>query len=172
VRDKFFSITFLILLLAAAAFSQIRGPAETVTAFYKYSNARSTIFDRRHIESRKQWYTPEFYTAFRTLLRKDQGQLKKHPTDKPFFGDGLDFRPLNEACDVNGKQYYRRRSIGRTIIKKNRADVDVRFAYPKSCTIEPIVWRIRLWKVSGKWLIADQIYEDGSTLTKDMSEHR
>jgi hypothetical protein len=162
----------LTLLSTFAVFSQTLGPAETVSAFYKYSDARSSTFDRRHIESRKQWYTPQLYQAFRIQLRKDQAHLKKHPTDKPFFGDGLDFQPLNEACDVNGKRVNRRRSVGRTNIRQNRADVNVRFAYPKGCAIEPIIWRFRLWKVGGKWLIGDQIYEDGSTLTKDINENK
>src|SRR4051812_33250648 len=100
MKANIISIAFLILVSSTAVFSQTRGPAETVKAFYKYSNARSDIFDRRHIESRKQWYTPGLYQAFLNQLRKDQAHLKKHPTDKPFFGDGLDFQPLNEACDV------------------------------------------------------------------------
>jgi hypothetical protein len=161
----------LILLFATAALSQAAGPAETVRAFYRFSNARSSVFSRRHIESRKRWYTPELYRLFIEALRKENAFLKQHPDEKPFFGDGLDFRPLQEPCHANGKAYDRSQSITRTDAKHNQAYVDVNFAYPKACTEEPIVYRVQLKRLSGRWLIDDWIYSDGTTLTRDMKEN-
>ena len=124
------------------------GPEDTVKAFYKFSNSRSSIFNRRHIESRRQWYTPALYREFLAQLREDQIHLKTNPTDKPIFGDGLDFRPLDEPCESNGRSYRRYQTISRRVIEKNRAYIDVRFAYPKACTgIEPIYYRVGLSRI-------------------------
>lgn len=172
MKIRIVSITFLILIFAVAAFAQTNGPAETVKAFYKYSNARSSTFNKRHIESRKQWYTPALYKAFLVQLREDRAFLKKNPTDKPFFGDGLDFRPLDEPCEANGRSYRRSQTVSRASTGKTRSYVDVKFAYPKACTEEPIYYRVNLWKVNGKWLISDWTYSDGKTLTREMKGNR
>lgn len=162
----------LILLFATAALSQTAGPAQTVRAFYRFSNARSSVFNRKHIESRKRWYTPELYRLFLEALRKENAFLKQHPDEKPFFGDGLDFHPLHEPCHANGKAYDRSQSITRTDVKDNRAYVEVKFAYPEACTEEPIYYRVQLKKLSGKWLIDDWTYSDGTTLTRDIKENQ
>jgi hypothetical protein len=157
---------------AAAVFAQNPGPEETVKAFYKYSNARSSTFNGRHIELRKQWYTPALYNAFRAQLREDRAYLKKNPTDKPFFGDGLDFMPLDEPCEANGKSYRRSWSVSRRDIRKIRAYIDVKFAYPKECNIEPVYYRVGLQQIGGKWLIDDWTYSTGMTLRREMREHK
>lgn len=172
MKTRIISIALLLLIPASAAFSQSRGPAETVKAFYAYSNARSSTFNKRHIESRKKWYTPALYKAFVAHLRDQQAYLKKNPTDKPYFGDGLDFRPLDEPCEANGKSYNRAQSISRVSNGKARSYVDVKFAYPKACTEEPIYYRVNLQKVNGKWLIADWTYSSGMTLTREMRENK
>jgi hypothetical protein len=164
---------FLLFANAGTLKAQTRTPAETVHDFYKFSDSRSAIFDRRHIELRKRWYTPALYRAFLDQLREDAVYLKQHPTDKPFFGDGLDFRPLDEPCEVNGRSYRRARTISPLSIQKNRAVVAVRFAYPAACTtvFERIVYRVHLVKFGNNWLIDDLAYPGGSTLRSDMRGH-
>ena len=170
-----FALTAVLILSAASvAMAQTPGPSETVRAFYMYSNARSSTFNRRHIELRKKWYSPDLYAEFLKELSEEAAHLKANPTDKPFFGDGLDFRPLDEAC-VEGERTYRRiQSIGRTEINRSVANVEVKFAYPKACTsiTESISYQVNLKKVGGKWLIADWTYPEGSTLVTDMREHK
>lgn len=165
-------IASFVLLWAASALSQTSGPAATVQAFYRFSDARSPIFNRKHIESRKRWYSPELYRLFLEELRKEETFLKQHPDEKPFFGDGLTFRPLDEPCQANGKSYKRSQSISRTEAGQNRAYVDVKFAYPKECTEPPIVYRINLRKLGGRWLIDDVTYSNGMTLTREMKENK
>ena len=104
--------------------------------------------------------------------RRGRRFLKKHPTEKPFFGAGLDFRPLDEPCEANGKHYRRSQTITRTEAGRNRAYVDVEFAYPKACREEPIVYRVHLRKLRGKWLIDDWTYSSGMTLTREMKENK
>ena len=161
-----------VLLSATAALAQRAGPTKVVHDFYSFSNARSAIFNRQHIESRKRWYTRELYRLFLDELREQTDFLKQHPDEKPFFGDGLDFRPLPEPCQANGKEYNRSQRIFRTDVNDNSAYVDIEFAYPEPCTEEPVYYRVRLQRVNGSWLIDDWIYSDGTTLTRDMKENR
>jgi hypothetical protein len=170
--SKIIAIVLLILISPVAAFAQAIGPAETIKAFYKYSDAHSSTFNRRHLESRKGWYTPALYQAFLAHLRDEQAYLKKNPTNKPFFGDGLDFKPLNESCNESGRTYRRMQSISRRTIWKMRAYIDVRFAYPAPCKVAPVDYRVKLEKIHGKWLISDWIYSSSVTLTQEMRENR
>ena len=169
---RLFLLLAFVIIAAHAVPAQGLGPAETVRAFYKLSNARSSIFNRRHIEVRKSWYTPDLQKAFLAQLLEDEEYLKANPTDKPHFGDGLTFRPLDEPCDVGERSYKRIQSIGRTEINRLRAEVEVKFAYPQACTLKlaPIVYRVNLQKIGGKWLIADWTYDDGSTLVGDIKK--
>lgn len=164
MRAKIITITFLLLISTTAAFAQTLGPEETVKAFYRYSNARSSTFNGRHIRSRKQWYTPALYDAFQAALRADLAYLKANPTDKPKFGDGLTFGPLDEPCVINGKQHRRKRSIDDVSTKKTRSEVYVKFTYPKACGIIPVTYQISLQKIRGKWLI-DNFSTFGRSLT-------
>lgn len=164
-------IASFVLLCGATTLSQSLGPAATVQAFYKFSNARSAVFNRKHIESRKRWFSPELYRLFLEELRKEEAFLRQHPDEKPFFGDGLTFRPLDEPCQADGKSHQRVQSISRTESGKNRAYVDVKFAYPQACTEKPITYRINLKKVGGRWLIDDLTYSNGMTLAREMREN-
>ena len=164
--------TSFVLLCGATVLSQTLGPAETVQAFYRFSNARSAVFNRKHIESRKRWYTPDLFRLFLEELRKEEVFLKLHPDEKPFFGDGLSFRPLDEPCHANDKSYQRSQSITRTESGQKRAFVDVKFAYPKVCIEEPIYYRVNLRRLGGKWLIDDWTYSSGMTLSREMKENK
>ena len=167
---KIFLSTFFVAFAAAIAVGQVATPDGAVRAFYAYSNARSSTFNRRHVELRKKWYTPELYAAFVKQLEEDQAYLKAHPTDKPFFGDGLDFRPLDEPCNVGDRSYKRIQSISRTQVIRSRGEVDVTFAYPGACTTggDPIIYTVLLQKVGKQWLIGDWKYPEGSTLLGEM----
>lgn len=169
-----FVLVTIIAFASVVALTQTTAPDATVRAFYAYSNSRSSTFNRRHIELRKKWYTQALYREFLQELQDEKAQLKDNPTDKPFFGDGLHFSPLREACEANGRHYQRFHTIGRASVKNNRAGVAVRFRYPKACTsdTETITYQVRLERVGGKWLIADWIYPDGSTLLHAMRQHK
>lgn len=154
------------LLFLTASFASSQTPQATVRAFYAYSNSHSSTFNLRHIESRKQWYTPALYKALRKQLSDDAANLKENPDEKPLFGDGLTFRPLDEPCQVGEQSYKRVQNVGRTEIIKSTATVDVTFAYPKACVpaIEPILYQVNLKRSGGKWLIDNFTFDDGSTL--------
>ena len=172
VRIAHLVATFSILILAATGMSQSSSPAPTVKDFYKFSDAHSDLFNRRHIELRKRWYTPRLYRIFREELQRQTDMLKSHPTDKPFFGDGLDFRPRDEKCQANGRTYGFAQMIGEQFIRHNVATVEVRWAYPLVCHDGPVRYRLVLRKVGGRWLIDDLIYDDGSSLALATKNHR
>lgn len=172
MKTRVISIAILVVVCAGTILPQTIGPAQTVNSFYKFSNARSALFNRKHIESRKRWYTPDLYRLFLEELTEEEAFLKQNPTEKPFFGDGLSFRPLDEPCEANGKQYRRSQRITRTEAGRNRAYVDVEFAYPKACKLEPVVYRVHLRKLWGKWLVDDWTYSSGMTLTREMKENK
>jgi hypothetical protein len=171
---KAFLSVVIIAITSLVALGQSAAPDATVRAFYAYSNARSSTFNRRHIELRKKWYTPALYAAFLKQLQEDEAYLKSNPGDKPFFGDGLDFRPLDERCEVGDRSYKRVQSVYRSQMTTSRAEVEVKFAYPAACThgYQPIIYKVNLQKVGGKWLINDWTYEDGRTLIGEMKSHK
>jgi hypothetical protein len=158
------------LLVLTATFAYSQTPQATVRAFYAYSNSHSSTFNLRHIESRKQWFTPALYKALRKQLSDDAANLKVDPDQKPLFGDGLTFRPLDEPCQVGERSYKRVQTVGRTEIIRSTATVDVTFAYPKACVpaTEPILYQVNLRRIGGRWLIDNFTYDDGSTLIGDM----
>lgn len=172
MKTKLILLAITFLLATSAAFSQGTEPQITVREFYTYSNARSSTFNRRHVELRKKWYTAELYKALIAQVDEDAAYLKKNPTDKPYFGDGLTFRPLDEPCQVGERSYKRVQNVGRTEILNSAATVDVSFAYPKACVpaIAPVVYKVNLKRVGGKWLIDDWTYDDGSTLVGEMKK--
>ena len=112
MKEAILFVAIMVALLAVPAYAQSRGPADTVKAFYRFSSSHSNVFDRRHIELRKNWYTKELYQLLLDQLQKDEANLRAHPTDKPFFGDGLDFEPLHELCYAGGKSYPYARCVG------------------------------------------------------------
>src|SRR5262245_25795757 len=82
-------IGFALLSLTVAA--QTNSPVAAVNTFYKYDRLHSQIFNRRNIDARKQWFSPELYALFQYELKREAAYLKKNPSDKPYFGDGLPF---------------------------------------------------------------------------------
>ncbi|HEV8593617.1 MAG TPA: hypothetical protein VGQ55_16040, partial [Pyrinomonadaceae bacterium] len=125
-----------------------------------------------NLDSRKRWLSPSFYQLFLNELEKETQYLKKHPTDKGYFGDGFPFRPLGEYFRANGKTCNFTYRIGRAVVRSNKASVNVDFFYlPNQCNNRNI-YKLKLLRTSRGWKIDDLIYSDGSTLVADMKEHR
>lgn len=154
---------------SAAAFAQTAGPKAAVTAFYKYDAAHSQAFNRANIDARKRWMSPELYKLFLKELAREKEYLAKNPTDKPHFGDGLPFRPLDETCSFNGREYSRAISYGQVTVKGDLGNVDVYFKYPKGCNIPDVVYAINVSKEKGRWVIDDIRYiADNTSLVEDL----
>ncbi len=164
-----FLLPIALLILSASAFSQRSTPKLALESFYKFDRSHSQVFNRRNIEERKAWLSPELYSLFKNELRREADFLKQNPTDKPFFGDGLPFRPYDELCD-GPKKSGRSLTIGLKFQKARRAAATATFAYPRSCkTADTIVYTISLIKVNSKWVIDDIDFDKDTRLKHSLN---
>jgi hypothetical protein len=164
--DLFFVGT-IIFAAAMAINGQSAGPKPTLEAFYKYDRSHSQVFNRANINARKQWFTAELYSLLINELKRDAEYLKKNPGDKPYFGDGLPFQPLQENCEAGKGRVL---IIKQDFLKGDRAVELAGFKYPKPCKDpDPVVYTIGMFKVGGKWVIDDINYGEDTTLKQRLA---
>jgi hypothetical protein len=162
----------LMLMMTASltAFSQNSGPKSTVVNFYKFDLSHAQTFSRRNIDARRQWFSVELYKLLLNELAREKEYLKKNPTNKPHFGDGLPFQPLQENCEANGKSYGRSISYGQVTVKGGIGNVDVYFKYPRACDPDDILFAVNMEKEKGRWVISDIRYiSDNTSLVEDLN---
>lgn len=153
----------LFCLLPLSNFAQTKSVKQqafkTVSEFYKFHRGRSDIFNRRDIDARKKWFSPELYRLFLYELKREKEFLKANPTDKPAFGEGLTFQPWDE-CVSGGKSYRNRYKIGKTSVEKNKAVVKVSFYYPQKCENGGLISTrtVELIRLKNRWLINDFVF--------------
>jgi hypothetical protein len=168
MKKQLLFLSLAIAALTGGIFAQTNTPAAAVTSFYKFDRSHSQIFNRRAIDARKKWFSDSLYKLFLNELKREKEYLKQNPTDKPHFGDGLPFQPLDETCEANGKTYRYSYKIVPGIVNKRSATVSVRFSYPKQCSIDPMTYKFKLIKSGSAWLINDVEYPDDATLIEDL----
>lgn len=162
-------LAFSLLLTAGVASGQPSSPKATVMAFYKYDAANSQVFNRANIDARKSWLSEELYRLLIKELEREKAFLAENPTDKPHFGDGLPFRPLDETCELSGRQYRRKISLGTVTVKGDLANVDVYFKYPKGCSIPDVLYAVNMSRERGRWVIDDIRYiAENTSLVEDL----
>ncbi len=167
-RTLFAALSLVSVLLTTGVAAQNRDAAATVRSFYKFHGARSGIFDASEMKAYRRWFSDDLNALLQTELRREKEYLKNNPTDKPNFGDGLPFAPLEE-CSRDGKYAANTFQIGAAAVENEKATVEIRFFQPKVCGGELIdAYQIELIKSRGRWLIADWIYPDAKTLTEDL----
>lgn len=165
---KFNLLILTIALLAGTGVAQKSGPAQTVSAYYKFNATRSETFNKKGLDARRSWFSAQLNRLFDTELRRERAYLKKSPTDKPHFGDGFPFIPSDE-CYRMGKFYPHRVVTGTARTRGNRSEVDVKFYLSKVCGGDFITtFKVGLIRSRGKWLIDDWTFDDGSKLSDDL----
>ncbi len=159
------------LIATLTATAQSSAPKTVIEAFYRYDQAHSQVFNRTTIDARRKWFTPELYRLFQTELKREAEYLKKNPTDKPYFGDGLPFQPLQEPCETGGgKSLGRKLSLKQDSQNGNRSVVLATFAYPKPCSDpNPVVYTIGLVRGKTGWQIDDINYGEDTTLKQRLN---
>ena len=160
------AVIFLLSTIAAAA--QAKDPAAVVRSFYQFDNTHSQVFNKKAVQSRKPWFTDVLHLNLTKELERQSDFIRKNPGDKPHFGDGLPFRPLDESCEIRGRSYRFTPTVGRPSMRGTSATVPVNFAYPKGCTLSPTRYLVRLHKVKNNWYINDIEYPDGNTLLAEL----
>ena len=168
-RSRILFISVFVLAAATASFGQLASPKAVVQAFYKFDAANSQVFNRASIDARKRWVSSELYARFLKELEREKAFLAQNPTDKPHYGDGLPFRPLDETCSFKGREYRRSISYGKVTIKGDLANVDVYFKYPKGCKIPDVLYAVNMSKERGRWVIDDIRYiAENTSLVEDL----
>jgi hypothetical protein len=160
---------FVALTIAAAAFAQSSTPAQKVAAFYKFDETHDQTFNRANIDARQRYIDSSLYLLLQKELEREAEFLRANPGDKPHFGDGLPFRPLDETCTVGTRSYRYRTSIGRAQVVGETATVPVTFSYPPACKLPGTVFKVKLYRAKARWVIQDFEYPDGRTLSQDLS---
>jgi hypothetical protein len=173
-----FGVKYLVLVILVAVSARVMGgqtstPAGTVRTLLQYEkehdNARDTTFNQRNLNIYRKWITPGLYKLFVIELARERHQAKLHPTDKPYFGDGMDFGPLKESCTENGRTYTQQFSLRKANTSGNTATVPVTFFYNKACGPgDSTVYRFKLVRRSSIWLIDDIDYGSKVTLQRDL----
>lgn len=160
----------LAAAVAVPAQAKLAGAKAAVAAFYRFDATNSQVFNRRNIDARKRWFSAELYKLLINELAREKEFLKAHPTEKPYYGDGLPFRPLDEVCELNGKKYRRQISYGQVTVKGDLGNVDVYFKYPKACSIPDILYAVNISLENGRWVIDDiRYFPDNSSLVEDLN---
>ncbi len=169
-RINLLCLAILFAVSSSVAIAQTNTPSATIAAFYKFDKANSQVFNRKNIDARKKWFSSELYALLLNELKREAEYLIANPTDKPHFGDGLPFQPLDETCELNGKSYRRTISYGTVTVKGDIGNVDVHFKYPKSCNIPDVLYAVNMENEKGRWVISDIGYFPGDTsLVEDLN---
>ena len=160
---KIFLISISLFIMAwALPVAAQNTPNASLEAFYKFDRSHSQTFNRVNINARRQWFSAELYSLLINELKRDAEYLKKNPGDKPYFGDGLPFQPLQEKCEAGQDRILQ---IKQDFQKDDRSVELAGWAYPKPCKDPaPIVYTIGMFKVGGRWVIDDINYGEDTTL--------
>lgn len=166
-----FILSFALLLFASnLVFSQAEAEIKSIVEnFYKFQRTRNGQISTHELNLLKGWFTPELTQLFRYEIKREDGFVRKHPDDKPYFGDGFPFQPFEE-CVIEEKVILNRLEVGEVKITANKATVGVKFFIPKECESQVKdklldSYKIELLKSKTRWLINDWIYSDGKHLT-------
>jgi len=135
-----------------------------------HDNADDTILNRRNIEIRRKWITRSLYRLYLIELAREEREMKAHPDEKPYFGDGMDFGPLKEFCKVGDNIYPQRFSLGRSRVIGNYTYVRARFFYHPDCDGDEPTYYTFIFRKTGKaWLLDNIDYEkNGGSLRRDL----
>lgn len=174
------SINFskLILFFFCSAFfvfnalGQNQNPTDMVKNFYKFHNSRNGILSLHELKLHKRFFTPELYRLLLNELQREEEFVRKNHNDKPFFGDGLPFKPFEE-CVVNNVFYQNTYQINEVSTKPLQTIVEVKFFMPEACQNKLVdTYQIELVKHRQQWLINDWIYPDKSKLSDDLKRQK
>ena len=164
-KNRILSIFVVTFALFSQTPAQNSTPKATAEAFYGYDLSHPQTFNRRNVDARKRWFSAELYSLFLNELKREEAFLKSNPGEKPFFGDGLPFRPLQENCQNGPNGRARRATVKQETRKGGRAVATVTFAYPKPCpNPDPVLYTLGMIRTRSGWVIDDINYGEDTTL--------
>ena len=168
MKTRILLIGIFLLAASAGTSAQKSSASAYVRSFYDFHRQQLNVFEPAEVRARRKWFSPVLNSLFQNELRRQAAYLKTHPDDKPFFGDGFPFQPLDE-CDMGSNSH----EVGEARMVKGKSVVDVSFYSPDGCgrRLEG-KYSVELIRSGRSWLINDWIYEDGSRLTTDLRRKR
>ena len=102
-------------------------------------------------------------------MRREKAYLKKNPTDKPYFGDGLPFQPIDEVCTTTRRTIHKALAFGSEAKIVNKSSIKAIFAFPKPCKDpDRTTYTIKLVRIGAAWLIDNVYYDGNSNLAADL----
>lgn len=166
---KRLTLAAIFVVLAAAAFGQANRPIDAVKSFYAYDRTHSQYFSRTAIDARRKWFSDDLYKLFLFELKRQREFERKHPNEKPYFGEGLPFKPYDELCTVGKQKLHKQLSFRADAEDTNVATVLVTFAFPAPCTDpDSTVYTFQMVKSATGWVIDNVIYDKDSNLVTDL----
>ena len=95
--------------------------------------------------------------------------VRKNPHDKPYFGDELPFRPIDETCKAGGRAAHTALTVKPDAEDTNNATVRAIFAFGQPCKDpDKTEYTVELVKSGTAWLIDDVLYKDNRSLKLDL----
>ncbi len=168
MKTKVIIVSIFITFFSANIFAKKQSAAGFVESFYKFQRARSGDFTTAEMNAYKRWFTDDLNKLFENELKREKEHLKQNPIDKPFFGDGLPFEPLDE-CYKMGTFYKHLYKLGAPTKVGNKTTIEISFSNPKVCGGDFLdTYKVELVKNKGVWQINDVIYSDGKRLSDDL----
>jgi hypothetical protein len=163
-------LTVFFAVFAVTTFAQNETPMAAAKSFYAFHKTHDSSFTRATVDARKGWFSNALYNLFLRELQREKAFLKKHPNDKPYFGEGLPFQPWDETCTVGKKKLHKQLSFRPDAEDTNIATVRVTFAFPSPCkTPDANVYTLQMVRSTRGWVIDNLIYDAGTDLVTDLN---
>ncbi len=167
---KLFLYFAFVFVFAGHCLAQNGTPVAAAKAFYAYDRAHNSAFTRAAVDARKKWFSTALYNLFLNELKRQNEFLRKHPGEKPYFGEGMPFQPYDELCKAGKTQIHKKLTIRPDSQDTDVATVFAVFAFPPPCkTPDTTTYTIKLVRSAAGWVIDDVVYEEGQSLVQDLN---
>ena len=135
--------------------------------FYAANAKLPAVTNLSQAEPFTKFLSSDLYRLMKRALEADEAYLKKNPTDKGYFGDGVSF-----VGNPDGSTSYLIKTV--IPVAPKSVKVEVRFSYidkrkPKEWSS---TWSnvIHLTLENNRWMIDDIEYRDGGRLSADLKK--
>lgn len=122
---------------------------------------RRAEFNERNVKLWRPTITPELHDALLYELKRTDEFVKAHPGEKPHFEGGDPFVEFSDGYPNDFR-------ILKTDADGERATVQVKFSGRSPAGKWDATQTYEVKRIEGRWLISDALYEDKSSLLKDL----
>jgi hypothetical protein len=166
---RIFLLVFSLVICSPAHGTEAlpSSPRKVVVDFYAAKATLPAVTNLKQAEPFAVFFSHGLYRLKKSALEADEAYLKKNPTDKGYFGDGV-------SC-IDNPEGYTSYSIKKVLhLAPNVAKMEVHFSYvdkrnPKEWSS---IWtNMLLFTLENKrWMIDDIEYRDGDRIPSDLKK--